>query len=397
MYRILFFMMTMLALGCATKKNTDVCPEATPQKIEYKIIQSISIDIDTMQYSFLSSHVLETDTGTFFIGFDNQKQAIDFYNLKSQKYVHSLGLDSQGPNAVEEPAAFYFHSADSIFISRYGYFQIYLVNSKGEKLNEWRFFDMQLPDSIKRRSDVVGTFGLGGFDQYGMNIFYLPESKELLTNIHITPLNEENSFPTTYELPILAKLDIITGKVVKLFGEFPPEYFGSEIPHDLFTSYAIGPDKIAISFLSSPRVMVAEENKNTFYCIGSNYIRNEDVKLYDNRDGGKVEDFWKGYSYSPLYVKLLYDKYRKKYYRIAKHEIPEVKGSKMVADKLEAVWSVIVFDAEMNVEGEAVFPAKEYNFMDIHCIKEGILIGKSNPFRKDFKEEQMQFDLITLD
>lgn len=375
--------------------SKSACIKLTNNELNYSIKKSLAIPVNSLQYNYTSEKLLETDSATLYAGFDNQNHEILLFDLNKQKLVKTIKLSTSGPDVVEEPSAFYYHNKDSIFIARYGYFQIYLISIEGIKINEWSFLDKEIADSLKQKVEIAGTYGIGGFDQYGIDIKYIPKTKKLIGHIYIIPLADENTFPTTYKLPFLAELNLRDGEISKYFGQFPANYQGETIPHDNFFSYNHHNERITISFLSSSQMQVISPDSSYFVCASSSYINVNNNTRYDITDAGEVQDFWEDYRKNASYNKIIFDSYRNKYYRVVKHDLSNLDSGNQVKERVQSEWSIIVMDNDYNIEGEVLFPSDHYDFMSISVLEEGILL-KKNLYSSSFNEDLLQFDIVTI-
>jgi hypothetical protein len=71
--------------------------------------------------------------------FNAFKHSLEVVDLAVDSVVNRIQLESDGPNAVTDIRAFYFHNQDSIFLAEDN-FSVALVNSKGELKNRYTDF-----------------------------------------------------------------------------------------------------------------------------------------------------------------------------------------------------------------------------------------------------------------
>jgi hypothetical protein len=100
---------------------------------------------------------------------------------------------------------------------------------------------------------------------------------------------------------------------------------------------------------------------------------------------------------SPTYLFLLYDKYRKVYYRffLDKQEDNSSNGDilKMYDEK---PCSIVILDSAFTKIGETSLPLKTYHIPDHFVSPKGLYISTNHPDNPSIKEDQLSYRLFTL-
>jgi hypothetical protein len=354
--------------------------------LKESVVGTLLYDFEGINYDVAG--IQRTKDGMMF--FDDKNQRLHFFGDNGE-HLHATSFHKEGKDQVEEIAAVYYHSSDSIFLARLGYFSIYLINSAGEKVNQWDFdYDYPIPGTADFYS---GTFGVGGLDRYGVPIVYSP-FVGLIADFHPVVYDQDNGFPERYKLPTTAVLDLIDNKPTP-FGAFAEEYQSDNIPHDLFVSFSVNYPYVILNYPSSHHFAAYHlENRSTTQILGrSKFLKDKDFIRYAKKDGGEVSDFWEDYNRKPQYVKTISDPISKNLYRIVKHSNPEAIPAK---DFLESSWSIIKFSSNFTYLGEAELPSYTYNFLHVFSLADTLHISKMNPFSQSLDEDTFLIEKIVI-
>jgi hypothetical protein len=77
------------------------------------------------------------------------------------------------------------------------------------------------------------------------------------------------------------------------------------------------------------------------------------------------------------YKNVLFDEYRRKYYRICLHSLNYENGEtvNLYEDK---PWSIIVLNEQFDVLNEYLFPQRKYDFQNVVITRSGLLIARKD-------------------
>ena len=98
------------------------------------------------------------------------------------------------------------------------------------------------------------------------------------------------------------------------------------------------------------------------------------------------------------YGRILYDEYRKVYYRIAYAETELESGLdyRKILHTGKAEFSIIILDEDLNVLGETKFPAFTYVPHICFIREDGLYISTSHFMREDYSDDWLRFQRIEL-
>ena len=260
------------------------------------------------------------------------------YNLSSQQWMGSTKFDKEGPNAINMGTGFFYKNKDSIFIVNGYEYTISLFNSAKEKQKTYN-----LPDDF-----TVNLFLYRKGSFYQDNL-YFPGSEYIVV---------DNNY--TSKAHMLVKLNLLDESVTKLI-KYPNEYLGkiwkSEV---LGMPYVINKKGIIGGFAKSPfvRLYDLEGNLKSKYYAKSTFIG--DIPALGNKDGNSIKAFNILYS-NGYYTYMLYDDYRKVYYRLAYH-LPEIKKIKKKKSLSDMLVTIIVLNDSLKYLGEVSLSEKVSGF-----------------------------------
>lgn len=380
------FLLFALFQGCFSP-NSEIEAENLP-RLSKESFGDLQFDFRELNYDVAAIYSLDTSLAFF----DDKNQVLNFFDRQGGILQYQLNFGELEKEGIKEVSSIFIHSADTIFMARLGYFGIYQVSRQGVQVNRWDFDN--LLELKGHEAYFTGSYGLGGLDRFGVGIIY-SEAYGLIADFHPIVFDEENHFPDHYRMPTLARMTIGDSMVVQPFGTYPHTYRQGEIPHDLFTSYAVNDSLVYINFPSSHDISVYNLNTGMERQVSmkSQFIKERDFKLYSSRNGGEVVDFWKDHNEKPHYVKLLIDPFTGNSYRVAKHKNY---AAEIASDFLESNWSISKYDPEFTFLGEAFFEASHYNFMLSFVENDTLFVSKMNPNNEKLVEDVYLIEKILL-
>lgn len=160
------------------------------------------------------------------------------------------------------------------------------------------------------------------------------------------------------------------------FGDFPVLYKKNNLD---FCNYfpnicSFDTNKVIISYAADDSLYIYVEGKilSTFPC------RSQFVDKFNSYPDDKQSDmlFYKQYlNDEPRYLNIVYDQFRKQFYRIVKHRFVHDNDNKL--DTKSMTWSIIVLNSEFKKVKELLFQYQFFTPKIILPSKDGIYIGSS--------------------
>ena len=120
-------------------------------------IDTVKITLDSIAKQSFSVFTINQKSNEF-IGFNNTINALEFFNLKEQKFIKRLNLDGDGPNAIRNITGLYYHNKDSIFTYSRG--EISIINEISGEISKINIFKKMESSNIEFEPIVNNHFRL---------------------------------------------------------------------------------------------------------------------------------------------------------------------------------------------------------------------------------------------
>lgn len=329
----------------------------------------------------LSSQFYDNNGITEYILLDENK--LYFFNYETGMLSRQMKISTSedtGCGILNNYSGFFYHTADSIFVYNYRLKRVFLIDSTSNINNKWNIL----------RKDLA---------KYPVDPESLTSSPILFVNNHLILSGTEHGQPadaTFDNKPISCIINLATNEVT-YGGGYPQQYrdcnFGGVYFNEIFHTVNNDKNVILYSFQADHYVYQYNDNVSDGKMIyaGSRYIKKIEssnlsfLELYKNKDK-RIEY----YVSQPSYMNILYDKYRKLYYRIASTPLYNWNVEKRTFQK---PFSIIVLNTAGEILSETpIFENYELlNLHNMHVTHEGIIIQKNN---KD--ENNIYFELYKI-
>lgn len=265
---------------------------------------------DTLLDSSYPVHsIVETDKDLFFISYGFKSQSLSIYDLKNQKQMLRKKIDLQ-PDSFGPLKGVNAKNLDTIILMQ--------TNR------------ISLSDTICRLywSKIINTKPARGFPRYGINDWsnglFRPEIQNNLMFLPTSCSNLMENNPNYYKRPIEGYCDLSTKEITEIEGSSYSEMFMGENNYGYRTQvyrcineclhiYAFSPDP----YLTIFNIKTKEKER----VIARSSFQKENIAPFKSRwkiqgREQELEEKMIHFSTSGGYCDLLYDKYRKLYYRI---------------------------------------------------------------------------------
>lgn len=314
--------------------------------------------------------------GTTSHSFSNKLKSLQFFTIDEKPVlsginrdqntleIHPLGhadqktvipLDSIDPGLGKiGKGQFFVHNLDSIFFNlsfKSPHFRnvVLLVNRDGMVQNSWTV-DVALQGGISNYALFGNSYSPLCYRQ---DKIYVPAFRRDLNAI-----NKKEDREIYYEPPQDIVLDLKTGVAVNSGGKTPALYRGEGYYCDVQIRRSFAENGRLYSFGFSDSLYLFDgEGNHTPLNAKSRYF-----KRYSPCDTIRMKDitYLKEYTISAArYGKVLYDPYRKLYYRAVLHELTYENEDGTLNQLTDKPWSLMVLDSRFNVLDEFIFDAKE--------------------------------------
>lgn len=315
--------------------------------------------------------------------YNSFNHSLDLVNLKSDSVVNRIKFELNGPNAVNDISAFYFHNRDSIFLSEEN-FSVALVNSKGELKNRYTDFLSSFPPEEKEK-----LYSNSPSLRFSSQILYDPSQKEIL--LYFMPFNQSE------KKRIFAAYSLESGKSKSLPIHLSEQYLDKKLDlSKLFlTSGTLDKSGFTYLFSGSPLVFRYDFQTEKVASIEVNppwdKVKADDIPFGPMSSEQKM-DFMKE---NPFYYKIYFDPYRKLYYRLSSPPRPNATEPDFHYVNHNTI-CLTVLDKELQVLDHLFLPKENvYNVGFSFVSSEGLWISYNGGNQDD--ENWIKGDLIKLD
>lgn len=381
-----FYIIISLILFCSCK-NAKLTNDAR-DKVNLKVVNEFmcfNIDEETRMPKFC----LWTfeDNGKEYMAFPNMGREILFYSIESQEVVKRVKYEKEGSNGVGDVLCFYPVDFNHIYLFDLNRARFFLTDTTGVISLK---YDYGKDNDVTFTPAMVYTITYAPMCMVGENNIYLPQIKNVM-------LEDDGNNK--------APLGIMINKRTRKVLPTPLKYSSNMNRNDMMYSTA-GLGKVSVCF-DGEYFVYSDEMQDSIYKLSSDfcessshiaksrYIKSPKIEIIRDSD---IEKILKRTCELPTYGNIIYDKYRKVYYRFA---FPEVEMEKerdylSIYHSGRKQFSIIILDKDMKVIGETLFPEYTYNPYLLFIRKDGLYMSTSHFKRSDFDENVLRFQKIEL-
>lgn len=358
-----------------TSCNTRI-PDNSARKLSFSIEPKfISTGNSLAQFYFFNQ--VRNDSLLLFNAFHHSVEVVD---LGVDSLVGRLQLHSEGPNAVNDIRAFYFHNRDSIFLAEEN-FSVALVNSKGELKNRYTDFLSSFPPEEKDK-----VYSNSPSLEFASHILYEPSQQEIL--LYFMPFDQPE------KKRIFAAYSLESGKSKSLPIHLPEQYWDKkfDLSKLFLTSGTVDKSGFSYLFTGSPFVFRYDFQTQKVTSAEVNppwdKVKADDI-LFGPMSSEQKQDFMKE---NPFYYKIYFDPYRNLYYRLSSPPRPNATESDFHYVNYNTI-CVTVLDKELQVLDHLFLPKENvYNVGFSFVTSEGLWISYNGGNQDD--ENWIKGDLI---
>jgi hypothetical protein len=323
-----------------------------------------------------SGYIYSENEKEYFCYLNTRQKKIGFINLYTgnEEYaVPTRSLDSLFDFSFQPPK-FFVQNRDSIFILPDESKIIYLIAGNGNIRDSWDLSSLEGPN-----------FVLSGYSSNPL--FY---SNNMIYVRYVPKINPFFLKAIYFKTPpeLIIRLGANGNKIIR--GGGWPDKYSRENYYDDYPFLCINtnsnPQELAYSYAADQDVYFYH-NDSLIKKIPAKSQYIDTFARFNNDSIGDIEYEMKYMTTAPQYARIVYDKYRKLFYRIALH------GTKLVSDDgktikrpLDRPWSVIVLDENKGKIFEQEFDPAQYAYGPMYVCKEGIMFPKRKKGTEESKD-----------
>ena len=360
------------------------CQKNDKPKLSFSIIDTVKIPLDTnVNPNGTTFQYIDTDSGEYLAIQNKAAFGVEFYNLQSGRHVKKIKLSKDGPNRSGEVNGFRIFSKDSLLVASYPQ-KIMLFDFDGVKKAEFPIKDPQNEvNYISSTSEIPFLFEgktVFGAQPFFRNFFDMTAS-DLGKYSHIYRIDMASDSPEAEWLPVSNPEDSWKeGKKVSKF------------------TWADRGDSIVVSPYNDHRLWIISKSQKQSIALkeakAPGVNRFHVIKGMPSGDQGILEELE-----SDRYELLLYDPYRKLFYRFYFVGIDAndfaIHYRNLYSNRPKL--GVLVLDSNLDILGHHLFGTHEAEPWNYFVGRKGLYVSTNNPNRDDFDENFLRYDVIQFE
>lgn len=315
--------------------------------------------------------------------FNSFNHSLDIVDLKSDSAASRIKLEFDGPNAVTDIRAFYFHNRDSIFLAEEN-FSVALVNFKGELKNRYTDFMEGFPSNEKNE-----VYSNSPSLEFASQLVYHPFNKEIL--LYFMPFNQPE------KKRIFAAYSLETGKSKSLPIYLPEQYWDKKLDLSKLFLTSATVDKLGFTYIFSGSPLLfrydfKSQKVNSFEANPPwDKAKAEDIP-FGSMSTEQKQAFMRE---NPFYYKIHFDPYRDLYYRLSSPPRPNATEENFHYVNYNRI-CLTVLDKDLQMLDHLFLPKENvYNVGFSFVTSEGLWISYNSKNQDD--ENWIKGDLIKID
>lgn len=350
------------------------------QKNDSIIKINISSDISSVEHDIR----FFKDKGIEYLAIEGkQNKLISIYKLADGSHIKTIKPQIDGPQGIGAPMfGFDIVNLDTIFISTRGFGdKIFMIDSSAVIKKEIKFEISQKP--YFPLSFLLSNRG------YTTNYTNNTIAISNVWRAREEEWNEKNKLSIGYCYNLVTNEPSNHPLNHPQTDENEEQIFPSE------GNFIRNGKKTILTYRKDHNVYVSTDNKAwQKYNLRSNMIK----KPFTSHISSSVEELLVKTAESPLYLCLIYDKYRDVYYRFVYPGIElGANDDAMMLNDFYRQFSIMIIDKDFNLIGETVMPEKTYNANAFFINEAGLWISTNTPENPKFEEDAINFQLFTLE
>ena len=385
---LLFVLVSLIACSQNKKQKGDSSVD------EYSLAPTkeyASFEVPSDVKLYMKTLHLYTDPATKkeYLTFQNvAEHEILVYDWDTKKKINKILFEKEGPNGVGRFHGYIIKSFDEIYLAEAMRPVISVMDSTGKLIK--RIHYPKTTDGTRIMPSNSSTLRYTTFEIIGNKIYITQK------------LNRDFGRYTVEKSKVSAVIDTLTKENKLLPLNFPiilttEEMQTHTVGNEFAYSRAFDGEKFIYSFSYDEKIYVTNVEHDDIQRIPakSRYITSPEKV-------GKVPgiiDMTKKICELPMYGNLIYDKYRKVYYRFVFHE------ETFSADEedFSELWqmgrnkfSIIILDEDFKCVGETEFPTGIYSIWAFFIREDGLYLSTSHYKNPTFSDDVLQFERIEL-
>lgn len=358
------------------------CKKETDYKYSLQKKDSISIPInDDVAIISPNTYFLDSSDSIFLFQNSNMKERYNeilFFNIKNKSLQKRI-VFSDINGYVQSINGFNIVGKDSLLLANGMTDSLYISDLDGKILNK-KFFNFGDKDNFI--SQIV-PYKSKPINIIGDKIYFTDYKWQTSKNDYLL-----NQFVFSYNLK--------TDKLVNHKVKYSTDYVNSEFFSNEFSS-CFNENKLIISPLNSHKIWIIDLNDDK---IEEKEAKSDHFREFLKFSTTPVMDMQEGMynnTFYSQYVNIVYDKYRKVYYRFFYPGLDIKKNEKTLTKEYyhPKKMAIIILDENFNKIGEEYFSNHDFK-MDYFVAPDGSYLNTNNELNKNYQEDRLKYTKLNL-
>ena len=369
--------------SCQTDNNSgnDYSPRYDSELTANREVLKLPLDSDTPPNSICLKYFSPNVNEEYLFFLNKHINTILIFDLNKRKLIRKIPIKKEGENSIGKASSFTIKNLDSIYVASSGKTILYLIDSSG---------------LIKRKIDYGDPVGnlvpsySSLASKYNNNVLFWKEKLLLSQPLYINGRNATKELLKNHRMYLEIDPESHTHR---FFPITPPEDYFEKGSFSTIFSVAHDGEKVVCSFSNDHSLYFSNDLQRAKKVLAKSRFIDDFVSMEN-----VTNPFAHG-AETPNYGSILYDPYRKVYYRFAKHALtPDQfkETGEMQGYYFPPRFSILILDKDLHVLGETPFFGNNYNMFNSFVGRKGLYISTANPLRTDFSEDFLPFELFEL-
>lgn len=375
-----FPLIILFCLGCNENQKT----EYTAKLLTEKVTCSIPIDHNTSFSPFTMQYLGEGELNLLAVS-NTYTNSIDLYDLNDKKLFKKILINDSNRQFLDNFHGFYFSDPSTLMV----YKRMSIASILSISLND-RFETVE-KKTITAKNAYDGSTFLNHASMTASPSIY--EDKSFYFTI--LPLGMHKRFGLDMERePIEMVYDLAQDSAYFYNVPWPEVYNISTFESPTNIPFrTIGHNNHFIYSWPASDSLVVKQPDGSYKFVNAQSKYFDEPHYYDNRNlknGQNISQLESNY-----YVKVLYDPYRKLYYRLGRIGLDHVEKMENPTHYNQEI-TITILNEEFKIIDDIRLPENRYLIKDAFVGKEGLYISNHNAFNKDISEDEMSFTILKI-
>ncbi|MGJ3235367.1 DUF4221 family protein [Marivirga sp.] len=379
--KILSLIAVLFCLGCSSNQDFEHKSKLLTDKVKVKI----PIDNNTSFSPFTMQYLGEGNLDLLAVS-NTYTNSIDLYDLNNRKLFKKISINDSNRQYLDNFHGFYFSDPNTLMV----YKRMSIASILSISLND--NFEPTEKKTITAKNAYNGSTFLNHASMTASPSIY-SDNKFHFT---ILPLGMHERFGLDMEREPVEMIYDINMDSAYFYNVPWPEVYNTnnfESPTNISFRTKGHNNHFVYSWPASDSLVVRKPN-GKYMKVNAKSKYFDESPYYDNRslkNGQNISQLESNY-----YVKVLYDPFRKLYYRLGRIGLNNV-GKMDNPTHYKQEITITILNEDFKIIDDVRLPGNQYLIKDTFIGKEGLYISNHNAFNEDVSEDEMSFTILKVE